>query len=93
MSKTKKQHYVPQSYLKRFAHDSQRLWVFDKVSGIIFKSNVIDVAQKRYFYDLPERANNLGIDVQSAEKVLAVCRREIADATVWVNSPLNLGRK
>jgi len=61
---------VPQSYLKRFAHDSQRLWVFDKVSGIIFKSNVIDAAQKRYFYDLPERANNLGIDVQSAEKVL-----------------------
>jgi hypothetical protein len=48
----KKQHFVPQMYLRRFAHEG-RIAVFDKPSGKVFPANVKDVAQERLFYDIP----------------------------------------
>jgi hypothetical protein len=50
----KKQHFVPQGYLRRFADERQHLHVFDKVQRIAHKANVKDVAQKSRFYDIPE---------------------------------------
>jgi hypothetical protein len=71
MQKTKKQHYVPQFYLRRFAAENGELFVFDKFTGKVFQSNVKDVAQERYFYDFPEDIAGKDIDVQWVEKTLA----------------------
>lgn len=48
-----KQHYVPQSYLKRFTHNGKLLFVFDKFTKEVRPANTRDVAQERYFYDIP----------------------------------------
>lgn len=53
-SEAKKQHYVPQVYLSRFAENGERIYVFDKMQNRVFPSRVMDVAQERYFYDVPE---------------------------------------
>jgi Protein of unknown function (DUF4238) len=51
MSVVKKQHYVPQGYLRRFANASGQLYVFDKYTRRSFVSAVHDVANSNYFYD------------------------------------------
>lgn len=50
----KKQHYVPQFYLRKFADKFGGLFVFDKASKKSFKSNVRDVGNEKYFYNLPQ---------------------------------------
>ena len=53
MSKNKKQHYIPQYYLKNFAHED-KLYVFDKkIGGFIANSRISikDVATSNYFYN------------------------------------------
>ena len=54
MQRTKKQHYVPQAALRRFSADGERVFVYDKVSNEVRISNVRDIAQQRYFYDIPQ---------------------------------------
>jgi hypothetical protein len=61
MSNVKKQHYVPQFYLKRFTHDGERLFVYDKFSKQTRQANVKDVAQERYFYDSQHTEKGLGV--------------------------------
>jgi hypothetical protein len=51
--RTKKQHYVPQAALRRFSADGERVFVYDKLLNEVRISNVRDVAQQRYFYDIP----------------------------------------
>ena len=52
----KNQHFVPQSYLRRFSpdEDQKRVYVYDKVMkqslGLI---GIRGVANKSYFYDTP----------------------------------------
>ncbi len=45
MSGYKKQHYVAQSSLRRFAPDGEHFFVFDKVSGKVRPASVRDVAE------------------------------------------------
>jgi hypothetical protein len=52
--RTKKQHYVSQAALRRFSSDRERIFVYDKVSNEVRISNIRDVAQQRYFYDIPK---------------------------------------
>lgn len=52
MSLTKKQHYVPQFYLRRFANKKSQVNVYDKFNQKSFRANVKDVASANYFYDL-----------------------------------------
>lgn len=66
MTKAKKQHYVPQSYLSRFARD-RKLFAFDKNSRSTYPTNVGDIASERFFYDLPE-LDQLAGEAQSLEK-------------------------
>ncbi len=47
----KKQHYVPQGYLRGFANTHERLYVFDKCRRSSFISTIRDVANIKYFYD------------------------------------------
>jgi hypothetical protein len=56
MGEYKKQHYVPQVYLRRFTPDSERLFVFDKwhtdPARRVRRSKVRDVAHENDFYDI-----------------------------------------
>jgi|GEM_PF-2988316 len=53
MSKPKKHHFVPKSYLKFFSEENAKgeyyIHVFDKVSGTEFTANIADVAEKNNF--------------------------------------------
>ena len=54
MSEPKKQHFIPQFLLRRFAHGKKgkdKLWVFDKSVGRSYMSNVKDAAHENRFYD------------------------------------------
>lgn len=48
----KKQHYVPRYYLRRFTDEGERLWVDDLVRGKRYKSNVGDVCEENYLYEM-----------------------------------------
>ena len=48
----KKQHFVPQCYLKNFANDNG-LFVLDKIRKNVYSSNICNVATSNYFYDFP----------------------------------------
>lgn len=54
MGQYKKQHYVQQSYLRRFSPNEKQIYVYDKVLGKEFLSGILDVAQESYFYRLPD---------------------------------------
>jgi hypothetical protein len=72
MKKTKKQHTVPQCYLRNFADSSGRLFAYDKKSDHIFVTKVRDAAQEAFFYDFPPEAfPGNEIDVQVVEKFLS----------------------
>jgi len=47
----KRQHYVPQGYLRRFANTREQFYVFDKYRCRSFVSTVRDVAHTKHFYD------------------------------------------
>ena len=69
-TKTKKQHYVPQSYLRRFSPDGTHVFVFDKVLRRSFSQAIKSVAQENCFYDVPQNDGSQW-DEQEAEKMLA----------------------
>lgn len=54
MGQHKKQHYVQQSYLRRFSPNKKQIHVYDKVLGKEFLRGIPDVAQESHFYRLPE---------------------------------------
>ncbi len=54
MGQHKKQHYVQQSYLRRFSSDEKRIFVYDKVLQKSFQNAISDVAQESHFYRLPD---------------------------------------
>lgn len=51
MSNIKKQHYVPQFYLKKFASSTEIIHTFNKFTGKSFKTTVRDTASELRFYD------------------------------------------
>ena len=63
MPKAKREHFVPQSYLRGFTGDGEHLCAFDKSTGTSFGTNVNGIACERYFYDLS--------DSQATEKAFA----------------------
>ena len=74
---TKKQHYVPQFYLKNFTSDDNKLWVFDRVKKEYYRNAPKDICFEKFLYETPwEDANpKLGkyvlenqIEVYFAEK-------------------------
>ena len=52
MTKTKKEHYVPQSYLEKWCSNSGQVFVFDKENETSRINSITDVASENYFYDL-----------------------------------------
>ena len=54
MSKAKKQHYVPQFLLKKFAFRKKptaQVWVMDKLKEKCFLSSTKDIAHENRFYE------------------------------------------
>ena len=51
MSKIKRGHYVPQSYLERFTNPSGKFYAFDKSEQQKFETYPTNLAVKSYFYD------------------------------------------
>lgn len=54
-SAPKKQHYVPQYYLRRFSDDGDSLWVFNRKAGKTYKSRSEDVCERNYHYEMEAR--------------------------------------
>jgi len=75
--RTKKQHTVPEFYLKNFQNDSEKLFAYDKVIGKDFPTNPGDVATSNYFYDYTPIDALLGD--QTIEKALSVFETECAN--------------
>lgn len=83
MPKAKKQHYVPQFYLKNFTQDGEHLFVYDKIRRESFKTNLSNVASGSYFYDIPQEAIETvkdPVDPQIIEKTLAKYEAHFASA-------------
>ena len=51
----KKQHYVPQYYLRRFSDDCDSLWVYNRKTGKTYKSRSEDVCERNYHYEMEAR--------------------------------------
>lgn len=51
MAKYTRQHWVPQSYLRRFSPDGDHVWMLDRPTGRIAFPNVADVARSKFFND------------------------------------------
>lgn len=55
---TKKQHYVPQFYLRNFTSDDNKLWVFDRVKEEYYFQTPKEICYEKYLYETPwEDAN------------------------------------
>lgn len=48
----KKQHYVPQYYLRRFTDSGESLWVYNRIEKKKYKSCVGDVCERNHHYEM-----------------------------------------
>lgn len=72
MSRVKRQHFVPQFYLRAFSINGQeqKVHVFDKPNRKQFVSNIEQVASRRHFYDVQEVDRAAG-EAQAIEKMFS----------------------
>lgn len=57
---TRKQHWVPQFYLRHFADSSGQLHAYSKDNGVFYRTKVEDVCSKRDLYEV--RYSDIGAD-------------------------------
>lgn len=90
MSKVKNQHFVPQSYFKRFSVNEQ-IYVYDKViDKPPYKTNIRNVAAESYFYDIPEELFNQTKDQFPPEyRDIQFVEKELSKIEAEFNSLLN----
>ena len=72
MSNPRKQHYVPQLYLKNFAYGSSKtpkLYVLSVDQGKIFPASVCDTAAERDFYTVDSVGNKYMWECHYAERI------------------------
>lgn len=55
VEKTKKEHYVPRCYLKRWGNNKEQVFVYDKYLKKARINNVYDVACEKFYYDIDYR--------------------------------------
>ncbi len=68
MGETKRQHYVPVSYLKRFSFDEKRLYTFLISNSCCEPKGVTDVCVSKKYYTLSPETVKLGYDPLMLEK-------------------------
>jgi len=76
MSEAKKQHYVPQFYLRNFLNHQNGIWAFDKVTKKSFLTNTKAIANEPFFYEQNSDLDKEGY--QSVEKALGVAEQTFA---------------
>jgi Protein of unknown function (DUF4238) len=84
-----KQHYVPQCYLRQFAHRRKKghyLAVFDRKTDKSFPANVKDVACQNYF----NRVEVDGMDPDALEKAMSEFEAKLAEALARINEARSL---
>lgn len=88
MSKVKKQHYVPQFYLKGFANSKGRLFALkcntNKTIGEIFETKPYGVCAENYLYEVQGPSVSDGrryVEEGAVEKGLSHIESEISLAT------------
>lgn len=59
MGDNKKQHVIPQFYLRGFSEDGKRLYQFSAKTREKHGVNIKDICTRNYFYDLPEDQNHV----------------------------------
>ena len=84
----RKQHIVPQCYLRNFTSNNQ-IFVLDKEAKKIYSASINDIAQKRFFYDFPDgflpkefqKGNPQFIEnaLSKRERSFCQCLRQIID--------------
>lgn len=70
MGATKLHHYVPRFYLRRFADEDGKFWVWDKIRDKVFRTNPKRIGAGSNFYRLYDFAK-LGRDPLTLEKQFA----------------------
>lgn len=50
---TKKQHYIPQFYLRYFLNDRGKLWLYDRLKKNYFQSYPKDICREDWLYETP----------------------------------------
>ncbi|MGY1438004.1 DUF4238 domain-containing protein [Streptomyces reniochalinae] len=80
MGDPKLHHYVPQFYLRRFVDSVERLWVWDKTSDRVFRTQPKAIAAETNFYLLPELAEH-GYDPVELERQFADLEGQVSAIT------------
>ncbi|EPP4294755.1 DUF4238 domain-containing protein [Vibrio navarrensis] len=62
MTESKKHHYVPQSLLKNFKYDGNKIFVCDKKSGRFFPSSIIDAGSENYFNTVDRNGERINFE-------------------------------
>jgi hypothetical protein len=70
MGDFKKQHFVPQSYLRRFSKDKKQIRVYDKILKKSFSDGIRNVAQESHFYKIPDEMIPAGINFSDEDKLV-----------------------
>lgn len=77
MVEYKKQHYVPQFYLRQFSHDGKKVYVYNLSHKKAFLVKINNICQEGFFYcDDSELEKSLGkIEVKQARVIAEVIRK------------------
>lgn len=54
MSQNKKQHYVPQFYLKKFSDNRKSVWAYDKVLGKVIQPSISNICCEKDLYTISD---------------------------------------
>lgn len=93
MSKVVKQHYVPQSYLRKFTQDGEQVFVFDKFTKTSFRTNIGNIAGERCFYDIPPDSVAEDVDPQIVEKTFSELETYFSNAVDDLLRTVGAGKK
>lgn len=69
MGDYERQHFVPQSYLRRFSKNEKQIEVYDKILQKSFPDGIRNVAQRSHFYTIPDEVIPSGTNLTEDEKL------------------------
>ncbi|MDB5224989.1 MAG: hypothetical protein JWO43_611 [Candidatus Adlerbacteria bacterium] len=64
MKEQKRHHYVPQFYLKGFADEHERVWVYDRVTQQFRHQKTDQIAVIGHYYRIEKRDGSLSVEVE-----------------------------
>lgn len=66
MSNPKRHHYLPESYLRRFANSSRKFWIFDRKANEFRIQTPKNTAVRGYYYAFRDQNGNRRFDIESS---------------------------